>query len=206
MFSFKLTPRNDLFFSILERASAQAVEAARLLCDLLNDYTEVPAKVAKLTEAEKKADEINHEMVRHLNKIFITPFDRDDLHRLAFAIDDIVDALEAAGITMQLCKVQAPTSYAIKMAALVLNATASLNALMPNLREMRDGQSQYITIHELENQGDELWQQAFASLFTEGANPLDVIKWKEIYENIEQALDATERVAEIVEEVIQKNG
>jgi predicted phosphate transport protein (TIGR00153 family) len=206
MFSFKLTPRNDVFFVILERASTQAVEAARLLCDLVNDYTNVPQKVQRLTEAEKKADNINHEMVQQLSKTFVTPFDRDDLHRLAFSIDDIVDAIEEVGILMLLCKVTKPTPYAVKMAALVLDATARLNTLMPNLRNMRDGQTQYIAIHDLENQGDTLWQEAFASLFEDGSNPLEAIKWKEIYENFEKALDSTEQVAEIVEEVIQKNG
>lgn len=206
MFTFKLSPRNDVFFSILERATAQAVEAARLLCDLINDYTDVQHKLQLLTEAEKKADNINHEMVQQLNKVFVTPIDRDDLHTLAYSIDDIVDNLEAAGITLVLCKVQQPTSYASKLANLALNASAQLNALMPNLREMRDGQKQYIAIHDLENQADELWQQAFASLFEDGCSPMDAIKWKEIYEKIEDAIDAIERVAEIVEEVIQKNG
>lgn len=206
MFRFSLSPRKDVFFSILERASAQAVEAARLLCDMLNDYTDVQVKLHRLVEAEKKADLINHEMVRELSKSFVTPFDREDLHTLAFAIDDIVDRLEGAGTTMVLCKIDRPTPYAIKMAALALDATARLNSLMPNLREMRNAQQQYIEIHAIENQGDDLWQQAFASLFEEGNSPMDAIKWKEIYEQIEEAIDATERVAEIIEEVIQKNG
>lgn len=206
MFRFNLRPRNDIFFSILERASAQAVEAARLFCDLVNDYTDVQEKLSRLVESEKKADAINHEMVRELSKTFITPIDREDLHTLAFAIDDIVDNIEGAGTTMVLCKIKNTTPYAVKMAALVLDATARLNALMPNLREMRSAKQQYIAIHDLENKGDELWQEAFASLFDEGGNPMDAIKWKEIYGQIEEAIDATERVAEIIEEVIQKNG
>ncbi|HEX2909446.1 MAG TPA: DUF47 family protein [Chloroflexia bacterium] len=206
MFSFKITPRNDVFFSLLEAATAQAVEAARLFCDMLNDYTNLPEKLQLLTDAEKKADNINHDMVNQLSKNFITPFDREDIHRLAFAIDDVVDNIEAAGVTMVLCKVNQPTSYSVKMANIALDATAKLNTLMPNLRTMRDGKTQYIAIHELENQADYLWQEAFASLFEEGSDALNAIKWKEVYEKIEDAIDAIERVAEIVEEVIQKNG
>lgn len=206
MFGIKLNPRNDVFFSILERASAQAVEAARLLCDMVNDFTDVEVKLQRLVEAEKKADNINHEMVQQLSKTFVTPIDREDLHTLAFAIDDIIDNIEAAGTTMVLCKVHHTTPYAVKMANLVLDASAKLNTLVPNLRTMRDVRQQYIAIHDLENQGDALWQQAFASLFEDGSNPLDVIKWKEIYEMMEESIDAIERVAEIIEEVIQKNG
>jgi predicted phosphate transport protein (TIGR00153 family) len=173
---------------------------------MVNDYTNVEQKLQRLVECEKKADNINHEMVRQLSKTFITPIDREDLHTLAFSIDDIVDNIEAAGTTMVLCKVGHMTPYAIKMASLLLDATARLNSLMPNLRESRDGKQQYIAIHQIENEGDALWQQAFASLFEEGNSPMDAIKWKEIYEKIEDAIDSTERVAEIIEEVIQKNG
>ncbi|MDB5079457.1 MAG: hypothetical protein JWP00_1381 [Chloroflexi bacterium] len=206
MFGIKLNPRNDVFFSILEQAAAQTVEAARLLCDLVNDFTDVEVKLQRLVDAEKKADTINHQMVQQLSKTFITPIDREDLHTLAFAIDDIVDNIEAAGTTMVLCKVKHTTPYAIKMANVVLDAAAKLNTLVPNLRTMRDVRQQYIAIHDLENQGDALWQQAFASLFEDGSNPLEVIKWKEIYEMMEESIDSIERVAEIIEEVIQKNG
>ncbi len=206
MFGFKLSPRNDSFFGILEQASAQTVEAARLFCDLVNDYTNIQVKLQRLIESEKKADQINHEMVRKLSKTFITPIDREDLHTLAFAIDDIVDNIEGAGTLMVLCKIKGITPQAIKMANLVMEATVKLNGLIPNLRTMRSAQQQYIDIHQLENQGDDLWEQAFASLFEEGRDPLDVIKWKEIYQNIEASMDAIERVAEIIEEVIQKNG
>lgn len=206
MFGIKLNPRNDVFFSILEQQCAQTVEAARLLCDMVNDFTNVEAKLQLLVEAEKQADNINHEMVQHLNKTFVTPIDREDLHNLAYAIDDIVDNIEAAGTMMVLCKVKVMTPYAQKMANIVLEAAAKLNTLVPNLRSMRDARQQYIAIHTLENQGDDLWQQAFASLFEDGSNPLDVIKWKEIYEMMEESIDAIERVAEIVEEIIQKNG
>jgi uncharacterized protein len=206
MFNFKLSPRNKVFFNILERATAQAVEAARLFCDLVNDYSEMEEKVRRLADAEKKADEINHELIQQLSKTFVTPIDREDLHTLAYAIDDVVDNIEAAGTMMMLCKVKQPTSYSKKMANLLLEACSQLNTLMPYLRDMQDGRQQYILIHELENEGDRLWQAAFASLFEEGNDPLEVIKWKEIYENIEKALDATEQVAEIVEEVIEKNG
>ncbi len=206
MFGIKLNPRNDVFFSILEQQAAQAVEAARLLSDLVNDFTNVEAKLQRLVEAEKKADNINHEMVRQLSKTFVTPIDREDLHTLAFAIDDIVDNIEAAGTTMVLCKVKHTTPYAIKMVNVVLDAAVKLSALVPNLRSMRDVRQQYIAIHDLENLGDELWQQAFASLFEDGSDALDVIKWKEIYEMMEESIDSIERVAEIIEEVIQKNG
>ncbi len=206
MFSFKLNPRNELFFTILERASAQAVEAARLLYDLVSDYSNVEAKLQLLVDAEKKADNINHEMIQQLSKSFITPIDRDDLHVLAFAIDDIIDNIEAAGTTMVLCKIRQTTPYAVKMAALLVNATAKLNALMPNLRALRECHEQCVAIHDLENQGDKLWQQSFASLFEEGGDPMTAIKWKEIYEKMEDSMDSIERVAEIVEEVIQKNG
>lgn len=206
MFGINLNPRNDVFFSILEQQSAQTVEAARLLSDMVNDFTNVEVKLQRLVEAEKKADNINHEMVQQLSKTFVTPIDREDLHTLAFAIDDIVDNIEAAGTTMVLCKVKQVTPYARKMVNIVLDAAARLNALMPNLRSMRDGRQQYIAIHTLENEGDDLWQQAFASLFEDGSNPLEVIKWKEIYQMIEESIDSIERVAEIIEEVIQKNG
>jgi predicted phosphate transport protein (TIGR00153 family) len=206
MFGIKLNPRNDVFFSILEQQCAQTVEAARLLCDMVNDFTDVDAKLLLLVEAEKKADNINHEMVQQLNKTFVTPIDREDLHNLAYAIDDIVDNIEAAGTMMVLCKIKTTTPYARKMANIVLEASAKLNTLIPNLRSMRDARQQYIAIHTLENEGDDLWQKAFASLFEDGSDPLDVIKWKEIYELMEESIDTIERVAEIVEEIIQKNG
>src|SRR5215212_8692406 len=161
MFGLRLNPRNEIFFDILERATAQAVEAARLLCDMLNDYTDVQTKLQLLIQSEKKADSINHEIVQQLSKSFITPIDREDLHTLAYAVDDIVDCLEDAGTTMVLCKITRPTGYAIKMANMALDAAARLNTLMPNLRSMRSGQEQYIAIHQIENEADDLWQQAF---------------------------------------------
>jgi uncharacterized protein Yka (UPF0111/DUF47 family) len=199
-----LLPRDDTFFVLFERSAATVVAAAEALEVLFSGGPVTEERFRQLDDLEHEGDDITHQVVARIARTFITPMDRDDIHRLIHLFDDVIDATEEAGEIALLCKVGDVPSSAHDMTVVLTEISREVAALVPYLRG-GDGYRQHIVrAHELENKGDQLWSHAFASLFTGFPDPLDVIKWKEIYETLEDAIDACEEIAQFMEEIIYK--
>ena len=199
-----LMPRDDTFFVLFERSAATMVEAAEALQALFSGGPIDDASFKLLDDIEHQGDAITHEVIARIGRTFITPLDRDDIHRLIHMLDNVIDAAESAGEIALLCKVTDVQPYAQEMTRVLVGITKEVAALVPSLRHANGHREHIVRAHELENEGDRLWSRAFASLFNGGLDPLDVIRWKEIYQVIEEAIDASEQAAQIIEEIIYK--
>lgn len=194
----KLIPREETFFDLLEAASKNALETARFLRDMVEDYRELPEKFQRIRDAEHAGDRITHDIMDKLNRTFITPLDREDLHDLATDLDDIVDAIELVADRMVLYKIERPTGITLSMVRVLVRACEEINAAMPILRtskRMKEVLDHCIEINRLENEGDKLSRAAYQQLFDDPKDVIGVIKWKEVYDVLEEAIDVTENVA-----------
>lgn len=200
----RLMPRDEEFFDMLERSAGNALEGVKRLQDMIEHYENPQQKLDRVHDSEQEGDEITHGMARKLSKTFITPIDREDITALSSALDDIVDFAEGAAETMVLVKIDQPTHYAVEMVRNLVAAAEEVFIAISYLRDLKDPRQHIIAVHALENKGDSLWREAFANLFEENVSPLTAMKWKEIYEQLEEALDACEKVSDIVEETILK--
>ncbi|MCL5960843.1 MAG: DUF47 family protein [Chloroflexi bacterium] len=205
MVRLRLLPRDEEFFDMFERSAKNVREGAKRLLDMIERYDDPQRKFELVAESEHQGDEITHQIARKLSRTFITPLDREDIRALSSALDDIVDFAEGAAETMVLCKIDQPTPYALEMARNLVAAVDEVVVVVSYLRELKDPAEHIIAIHALENKGDSLWREGFANLFENNVHPLTAMKWKEIYEQLEEAMDACEKVADIVEETVLKH-
>ncbi len=204
----RLIPREEKFFELFRQQAANVVEAAKLLKDLLEDYTDIDQKRLKIEKAESAGDEIAHRIIEKLNTTFITPMDREDIHALTSALDDILDLIYATAQRLHLYGVKSITDDAVALGNVVLRAadeTAGLIDRMEDLRDVRNLKTRWIEVNRLENEGDKVSRHAIAGLFEHETDPIEVIKWKEVYEHLEAATDKCEDAANIVEAVVLKN-
>ena len=204
----RLIPREEKFFDLFKAQAANVVEGAHALKNLLEDYTDVDQKRMKIEKIESNGDEITHKIIEKLNTTFITPMDREDIHALASALDDILDYINATAQRLQLYAVKSITTNAIELANIVLRAAEETEALtdnMENLKDVKKMKERWIEVNRLENEGDIVSRNAIASLFHNEKDPIEVIKWKELYEHLETAIDKCEDAANIVESVTLKN-
>jgi uncharacterized protein len=208
MFKISLMPREDSFFIFFEESAKNAVNTARKLKELIDTWENVPGKVAEIDELEHVGDTITHEVIRQLNKTFITPFDREDIALLAHSLDDITDFIQAAADAMLIYKVAKPSEAARKLADIIVQAAEEVATAMPELRT-RGGLKHLVThcveINRLENVADGIYRAAVGELFDNTTNIADIIKWREIYEHMETATDRCEDVANVLEGVALKN-
>ncbi len=204
----RLIPREEKFFDLFRAQAANVVEGAKLLKDLLEDYTDIDQKRMKIERTESVGDEMAHRIIEKLNTTFITPMDREDIHALTSALDDILDFINATAQRLQLYRVDVITDEARQLANVILRAaeeTEALTAGMENLKNIKSLKERWIEVNRLENEGDKISRHAIASLFEREQNPVEVIKWKELYEHLETAIDKCEDAANIVEAVALKN-
>ena len=201
-----LVSKGRQFFDLFEEAGGNIVRAADLLDQLLRSF---PDRREELTRdiliCEQEGDRITHDIIRRLNETFVTPIDREDIYALASALDDIVDYTEEAADYLGLYKIEAPMEQAQRLAHVLLQASRSIAEAMPRLRSFEDISHYTVEINRLENDGDRITREAMASLFDNGIDPMVVIRWKDIYERLENAIDATEHVANILEGIVIKN-
>lgn len=205
---FSLMPRERVFFDLFEQAAANVHKSAEALAELLRDYTDVDAKRRHIKDLEHEGDELTHRTMELLNKTFITPFDREDIYAIATRLDDIVDLVHTAANRMRLYKITAPTEDARKLADCLVEATSAVVDAVARLRDLKDPEGVLrlcVVIHTHENTGDRLVQDALAALFEGGQSPVDIIKWKDIYQDMETATDRCEDVANALEAVVLKN-
>lgn len=205
----KLIPREETFFDLFDTSAKVALTSSRLLRDLVEDYRDVEARVKKIRDNEHEGDQVTHEIMDKLNRTFVTPLDREDIHSLAYCLDDISDSIELAADRMILYKIEKPTPITLSLVRILVRCCEEINAAIPLLRDRkRYGEilEHGIEINRLENEGDALSRAALAKLFENPENVFDVIRWKEVYEVIEDAIDLTEDVADRLHGMVIKNG
>lgn len=203
---FRLIPREEKFFEFFDKAANNILEGAKVLVQMTDERgADFQERWKRLEELEHVGDKLTHQIIRKLNRTFITPIDREDIHSLAVALDDVMDLIEASAARMSLYKIKQPTEEAGKLAQVILKSAEEIVKAVSNLERMDDVMEHCIEINRLENMADEISREAIADLFDKGHDPMDVIKWKEIYETMEMATDGCEDVANIVESVALKS-
>ena len=200
-----LRGRDDAFFDLLDAAADNAAAAAVLLSTLLEGFPDSRALAEQIVELEHEGDRITHEIIRRLNEDFVTPIDREDILRLASALDDVVDLIDEVAAFLGLYGVEASMVQADALARVLVEATRHLALAVHKSKSFDDVSEQTVEVHRLENDGDAIVRQAIASLFEERIDPMVVIRWKDIFERLEDAIDATERAAFVLEGIILKN-
>ncbi|HEY6151426.1 MAG TPA: DUF47 family protein [Gaiellaceae bacterium] len=206
MARLRLTPQKREFFELYARASANTVEIARLLVRLLESFPEDgQALITQIKEREHDGDELTHEVVNLLNRTFVTPFDRDDMYRLAGAIDDVCDHVDEAADNLGSWGVERVPQKARDQAQIILQATTKLDEAVRRLEGFRDSSDQLAELRQLEDQGDALERDAVAELFRSTDDAKIIIRWKDIHERLEEAVDALENAADVLEAIVVKN-
>lgn len=204
-----LFPRVTSFFDFFEKHVACSVEGVGLLQDLLADMANSSVKAARIKEVEHEADVITHQAMETLHKTFITPFDRELIHRLLSSMDNILDHTEATAERLSLYDIQVIRPEVHEIARILRQAVDQVQTAVSGLRHLKktskDVLERCVDINRLENEGDELLRQGLARLFKEETDPLLVMKWKEIYETLEASIDSCEDVADVIEGIVLEN-
>ena len=198
-------PRDRVYFELFEEAGQNILHAADLLDQLLSNYPDSKDLAREILDCEHEGDRITHDIIHRLNHTFVTPIDREDILALASSLDDIVDYTEEVADYLGLYKIEAPMDQAITLARVLKEATRQIAEAIPGLRAFSDISRYTVEINRLENEGDRITREAVASLFDGGIDPMVVIRWKDLFERLEAAIDATERVANIIEGIVIKN-
>jgi predicted phosphate transport protein (TIGR00153 family) len=198
-------PREREFFDLFEQAGSNILRAADLLDQMLHSYPDQAQLARDILICEQEGDRITHDIVQKLNNTFVTPIDREDILELASGLDDIVDYTEEVADYLGLYKIEAPLEQAQRQAHVLLQAARQISEALPRMRDFSDISHYTVEINRLENDGDRLVREGVASLFEGGIDPMVVIRWKDIFERLEAAIDATERVANILEGIVIKN-
>ena len=202
---FSLLPRDRTFFDLFIEAGQNAVNASRLLDQMMHSWPDDGGLSREILKSEQEGDRITHEIIKRLNSTFVTPIDREDIYSLATQMDDIVDYAEEAADFLGLYKIEAPMSQAQALTKVLVAACEQLAAGLEHLPEFKDLDKYWIEIHRLENEGDRVSRDAVASLFSNGIDPMVVIRWKDMFAVLENAIDATETAAQIIEGIVIKN-
>ncbi|MBI4297864.1 MAG: DUF47 domain-containing protein [Chloroflexi bacterium] len=195
------------FFDLLEKSSTNLLQAAKTLVDLMEDYPSLQLKVAEIMELEHRGDTLTHQIMEQLHLIFVTPIDREDIVLLTQRLDDVLDAIEAGVQLLILYKIERPTERAREQARLILRVVEAVTLAMQQLRQhrkLRQLLTHCVEINTLENEADQTYRQALAELFQDSMPIIDIIKWREIYELFESAVDRAEDVADVLEGVVLK--
>jgi predicted phosphate transport protein (TIGR00153 family) len=206
---FSLIPRDMKFYDLFEQETTNLVIAAEKLVDLFENYQNVEAKAKELKELEHRGDVITHEIIGRVHRSFVTPIDREDITLLAHSLDDVMDFIEAAGRTANLYNIAQPTERARELARIVVKIARKLNEVVPRLRR-RDQfpwiLKQCVEINSLENEADDVQHAALAELFEVcHTDACEVIKWRELYDHLENATDRGEDVANVLEGIVLKH-
>ena len=201
---FRIRPVEHSFYDLFAEMADHLVDGAELLAAMLDPETDKKALAAKMSDAEHAADEMTHKIVRRANQTFITPFDREDIYRLASSLDDVMDFMEETVDLVNLYELgQLPSDFAPQVEVLQ-HATRLTADAMPRLRTMKDLEEYWIEINRLENQGDKSYRRIVANLFGGSYKSLEVMKLKDVVDSLEDAIDALETVANTVEQIAVK--
>jgi len=200
-----LVPRDNKFFHMFADLSAEITEGARVLTELLKDYRDVSARVARIKQHEHTADELTHAILTRLNQTFITPFDREDVHRLASSLDDVLDFVNAAGDRLVMYNIKQVPPDAAELSQIIVRQTEELGKAVSKLEKHQGVLEHCVEINALENEADRVTRKAIAYLFEHEKDPIQLIKIKELYETLEIATDKAEDAANVLEAVVLKS-
>ncbi len=198
-------PRDRIYFELFEEAGNNVLRAGELLEQLLATYPDSRSLAGDIRDCEHEGDRITHEILDRLNHTFVTPIDREDILALASALDDIADYIEEVADYLGLYKIEAPMDQAIRLSEVLHKAVQHIAQAIPQLRGFSDISTHTVEINRLENEGDRITREAIASLFDGGIDPMVVIRWKDLFERLEDAIDAAEHVAHILQGIVIKN-
>ena len=205
----RLIPREEKFFDLFEELARKIEEGGNLFMEMLENYSTSDPKFGKLKEIEHEADIITHNTYEKMHKTFLTPLDREDIYQLVNRMDSILDMIEASAIRMSLYKVKAPRQAIIDQMKVLNEAIRKVKIIVHGLRDMKNARmilDACVEINTLENEGDYILRTTMANLFEHEKDPIELIKWKEIFERIEEAIDVCEDVSNIVEGIVLKHG
>jgi predicted phosphate transport protein (TIGR00153 family) len=205
MARLSLVPRDRTFFDLFIEAGHNTVRAARLLDQMMASWPDDGGLARDILKVEQEGDRITHDVAQRLNSTFVTPIDREDIYGLATQLDDIVDYIEEAADFLGLYKIEAPMEQAQALTKVLVAACEQLSEGLTELPSFKGLDPYWIEIHRLENEGDRISRDAVASLFSDGIDPMVVIRWKDIFAVLENAIDATETAAQILEGIVIKN-
>jgi predicted phosphate transport protein (TIGR00153 family) len=204
---FRFLPRDEKFFELYERQAVHIVEAAARLREMVFDFSDAPAKAAAIRELEHAGDVLTHDLVRKINTTFVTPFDREDVYSLASRLDDVLDLIEAVSDRLVLYRIKEPTSGARALAEVIVKTAEATRAAVGCLRQSHASYHAHaVEANRLENEADRLLKELIAGLFANVTDPIEVIKWKEIYETFEEVTDRCEDVVNVIEGIMLKMG
>jgi predicted phosphate transport protein (TIGR00153 family) len=202
----RLIPRDTRFFDLFADVAGNLVGGARLLKRTLDDFQDIEARVRQLKDIEHRGDEMTHNILTRLNQTFITPFDREDIHRLASSLDDVLDFVYAAGVRLVMFRIKSAPPAASRLAEVIVKQSDQLSEAMSRLEKKHDRVLENcVEINRLENEADLLARTAIATLFDEEKDPIALIKLKELYEVLESATDKAEDAANVLEGVVLKS-
>ena len=206
--AFSFFPKDEGFFDILEEASENVVKGAKAFRELVSHWSLDSELIPQIREIEHEGDRMTHEVIDRLNRTFITPIDREDIHGLAKELDDVIDIIQATMDRMQLYRIDRSSPILVQMAEVLVKATDAIGKAIKSLRDLKHSRRTLdfcIEINRLENEGDAILKVALGELFATPKDVLEIIKWKETYENAEYATDKCEDIANIIEGIVVKN-
>ena len=198
-------PKDRAFFDLFEEAARNVQRAAELLDEMLRAFPEENDLARSILLCEQEGDRITYDMIQRLNSTFVTPIDREDILALASGLDDIVDLTEEVADYLGLYKIEAPMEQAQRLAHILMECCRRVAEAVPRIRGFKDPTHYTNEIHRLETEGDRVTREAVASLFDTGIDPMVVIRWKDIFERLEEAIDATEHIANVIANIVTKN-
>ncbi len=201
----RFMPHDGDFFALFQKQAENIVAGAQAFVGMLEHYTGVPEQVQSIKAIEHNGDEITHQIFRKLNQTFVTPFDREDIHELCSSMDDIIDLIDAAANRFVLYRVNEVRTGTIELSKVLAATTVELKEAIHAMESPDKALHRVIEINRLENESDRICRTLIAQLFEEEKNPVEIIKWKEIFEVIETAVDKCEDVSNVIENVILKN-
>jgi len=198
-------PKEREFFDLFEEAGSNIVRAAELLERMLDQWPDHGEIARDVVVCEQEGDRITHDIIQRLNTTFVTPIDREDIYALASAMDDVVDFIEEVSDFLALYRIEASMDQATELARILHQSTRAIAGAIPRLRTFKDIHHYTVEVNRLENEGDRILREALASLFERGIDPMMVIRWKDIFERLEDAIDSTETAVNIMSGIIIKN-
>jgi len=198
-------PKHEDFFDLFRKQGALVRQGCDALLEMMEHYDDLENKAAKLKQIEHQGDLVTHEIFEKLNRTFITPLEREDIHDLGSGLDDVLDAVEGIGSRLVLFKIRQPTPEAIKLARIMVQCGAQIEQAVTHLKDFKNLMGFTIELNRLENEADQISRQVVADLFNGSHDPIDVVRWKEIYGRLESAADRSEDVANTIEAIVLKN-
>jgi predicted phosphate transport protein (TIGR00153 family) len=201
----RLIPRDEKFFDLFVADGENLLEAARKLETMVGSYDRLDERVAEIQALEKRGDQIDQEIAARLERSFITPFDREDIHELAIHLDDVLDGIQASAETFLIYRIERPGDEVRQLVGILAGQAVELLEALTKLERGKGLGTHLATVHDLEHQADGLSRAAIGRLFDNGRDPLEVIKLRDLYRELEETIDAAEDAAEVIERILAKS-